>query len=126
MTRRRDVSAATRTRRWSLLAESVAPVCTIVGKTWTLHLEKLVKVDRAENLRMIAESVAFLRGEGKRVIYDAEHFFDGWRAEPRVRIACVTRRSRGRRRDGDAVRHERLLAALAGCGGDERGARGAR
>ena len=43
------------------LAECVAPVCTLVGKTWALHLEKLVKVDREENLRMIAESIAFLR-----------------------------------------------------------------
>ena len=89
MTRRRD-SSASADPALVLLAESVAPVCTIVGKTWTLHLEKLVKVDRAENLRMIAESVEFLRGEGKRVIYDAEHFFDGWRAEPEYAIACVT------------------------------------
>jgi 2-isopropylmalate synthase len=64
-------------------------VCTLVGKTWTLHLEKIVKVDRVENLRMIAESIAFLRGEGKRVIYDAEHYFDGWRAEPEYAIACI-------------------------------------
>jgi 2-isopropylmalate synthase len=89
MTRRRDAKAS-EDPALALLAESVAPVCTIVGKTWTLHLEKLVKVDRAENLRMIAESVEFLRGEGKRVIYDAEHFFDGWRAEPEYAIACVT------------------------------------
>jgi 2-isopropylmalate synthase len=89
MTRRRDVTAS-EDPALVLLAESVAPVCTIVGKTWTLHLEKLVKVDRPENLRMIAESVEFLRGQGKRVIYDAEHFFDGWRAEPEYAIACVT------------------------------------
>ena len=88
MTRRRDVSASA-DPALMLLAESVAPVCTIVGKTWTLHLEKLVKVDRAENLRMIADSVEFLRAQGKRVIYDAEHFFDGWRAEPDYAIACL-------------------------------------
>ncbi len=89
MTRRRDVSADN-DPALALLAESVAPVCTIVGKTWTLHLEKLVKVDRAENLRMIVESIEFLLSQGKRVIYDAEHFFDGWRAEPAYAIACVT------------------------------------
>ena len=89
MTRRRDTSAA-EDPALVLLAESVAPVCTLVGKTWTLHLEKIVKVDRAENLRMVAESIAFLRGEGKRVIYDAEHYFDGWRAEPEYAIACIT------------------------------------
>jgi 2-isopropylmalate synthase len=88
MTRRRDVRASA-DPALVLLAESVAPVCTIVGKTWTLHLEKLVKVDRAENLRMIADSVEFLRAQGKRVIYDAEHFFDGWRAEPDYALACL-------------------------------------
>jgi len=72
-----------------LLAECDAAVCTLVGKTWTLHLEKVVRVDRAENLRMIAESVAFLVGEGKRVIYDAEHFFDGWRADTAYARACL-------------------------------------
>jgi 2-isopropylmalate synthase len=89
MTRRRDTTASA-DPALVLIAESIAPVCTIVGKTWTLHLEKVVKVDRGENLRMIAESVAFLRGEGKRVIYDAEHYFDGWRAEPDYAIACIS------------------------------------
>jgi 2-isopropylmalate synthase len=46
-------------------------------------------VDRDENLRMIADSVAFLAGEDKRVIYDAEHFFDGWRADAAYTIACL-------------------------------------
>ncbi len=89
MTRRRD-SSASADAALVLLAASAVPVCTLVGKTWTLHLEKIVKVDRAENLAMIAESIAFLRGEGKRVIYDAEHYFDGWRAEPEYAIACIT------------------------------------
>jgi 2-isopropylmalate synthase len=88
MTRRRGSSAA-RDESLALLADSVAPVCTLVGKTWVLHLEKLVKVDREENLRMIAESIEFLRGQGKRVIYDAEHFFDGYRAEPVYARRCV-------------------------------------
>ena len=64
-------------------------MCTIVGKTWSLHLEKVVKVDREENLRMISESVAFLVGEGKRVIYDAEHFFDGFVDDPAYALSCV-------------------------------------
>jgi 2-isopropylmalate synthase len=88
MTRRRGVSAA-RDKALVLLADSVAPVCTLVGKTWVLHLEKLVKVDRDENLRMIAQSIAFLREQGKRVIYDAEHFFDGYRAEPEYALRCI-------------------------------------
>ena len=62
MTRRRGV-AAEEDAALRVLAESWTPVSTIVGKTWGLHLEKVVKVDRDENLRMIAESVAFLVGE---------------------------------------------------------------
>src|ERR1700733_13924187 len=77
MTRRRD-ARADEDPGLRVLAESGAPVCTIVGKTWSLHLEKVVKVDHEENLSMISESIAFLVGEGKRVIYDAEHFFDGY------------------------------------------------
>ena len=80
---------------------------TIVGKTWSLHLEKVVRVDRDENLRMIEDSVAFLVGQGKTVVYDAEHFFDGYFADPRLRAALPARRGRGRRGVGDAVRHER-------------------
>ena len=72
-----------------MLADCFAPVCTLVGKTWGLHLEKVVKVDREENLRMIAESVAFLVGQGKRVIYDAEHFFDGFADDPDYALRCL-------------------------------------
>jgi 2-isopropylmalate synthase len=72
-----------------VLAGSFAPVCTLVGKTWTLHLDKVVKVTRAENLAMIAESVAFLATQGKRVVYDAEHFFDGWRADRAYARDCL-------------------------------------
>jgi 2-isopropylmalate synthase len=88
MTRRRDVTAD-RDAALRVLAGCFAPVCTIVGKTWTLHLEKVVKVDRDENLRMIAESVAFLVGEGKRVVYDAEHFFDGFADDPAYALDCL-------------------------------------
>jgi len=72
-----------------VLADCFAPVCTLVGKTWTLHLEKVVRVDREENLRMIADSVGFLAGRGKRVVYDAEHFFDGWRADRDYALSCL-------------------------------------
>jgi 2-isopropylmalate synthase len=88
MTRRRDVRAQD-DPALQVLADSFAPVCTIVGKTWSLHLEKVVKVDRAENLRMIAESIAFLKGAGKRVLYDAEHFFDAFADDREYSLACV-------------------------------------
>jgi 2-isopropylmalate synthase len=88
MTRRRGVAAAD-DPALRVMAECFAPVCTLVGKTWSLHLEKVVRVDRAENLTMIADSVAFLAGAGKRVIYDAEHFFDGWRDDRDYAVECL-------------------------------------
>jgi 2-isopropylmalate synthase len=88
MTRRRDVKAE-EDEGLKLLAGSFAPVCTLVGKTWSLHLEKVTQVDPEENLRMIADSVAFLAGRGKRVIYDAEHFFDAFRDNPDYALRCL-------------------------------------
>jgi 2-isopropylmalate synthase len=88
MTRRRGVPAA-EDDGLRVLADCFAPVCTIVGKTWGLHLEKVVRVDRAENLAMIAESVAFLLQAGKRVVYDAEHFFDGYRDDAGYALDCL-------------------------------------
>ena len=86
------------------------PVCTVVGKTWSLHLEKVVKVGRDENLAMIAESVAFLIAQGKRVIYDAEHFFDGYRDDPAYALACLRAAAWRGRRERHGVRHERRVA----------------
>src|SRR5947209_5151467 len=88
MTRRRDV-AAEEDPALRVLAACFAPVCTLVGKTWGLHLEKVVKVDREENLRMIAESVEFLVSAGKRVVYDAEHFFDGFHDDREYALGCL-------------------------------------
>src|SRR2546421_1121041 len=88
MTRRRETTAS-EDAGLRVLADSFAPVCTLVGKTWSLHLEKVVRVSPEENLDMIGTSIAFLAGEGKRVIYDAEHFFDAWRAERDYALACL-------------------------------------
>ena len=88
LTHRRD-STADGDPALRLLADCFAPICTLVGKTWALHLEKVVHVEPEQNLRMIADSVGFLVDQGKRVIYDAEHFFDGWRDDPAYARACV-------------------------------------
>jgi 2-isopropylmalate synthase len=88
MTRRRD-RAAEEDRALRILVECFAPVVTLVGKTWALHLEKVTKVSREENLAMIADSVGFCREEGKRVIYDAEHFFDAFREDPVYALDCL-------------------------------------
>jgi 2-isopropylmalate synthase len=88
MTRRRGITAD-EDPALRLLAESFAPVCTLVGKTWRLHLDKVTKVDPDENLAMIGDSIAFLRRQGKRVVYDAEHFFDGFRDDPEYALRCL-------------------------------------
>jgi 2-isopropylmalate synthase len=64
-------------------------VATLVGKTWDLHIEKVTRVSREENLRMIEESVAFLVAAGKEVVYDAEHFFDAFEAHPGYALDCL-------------------------------------
>jgi len=88
MTRRRGVSAA-EDEGLAVLAECFAPVCTLVGKASILHVEKVVRVSREENRAMIAESVAFLREAGKRVLFDAEHFFDGFELDPGYALECL-------------------------------------
>jgi 2-isopropylmalate synthase len=88
MTRRRDTDAA-EDEALRLLATGFAPAVTLVGKTWGLHLEKVTKVSRDENLAMIRDSVAYLATAGKRVIYDAEHFFDGYSDDPGYALECL-------------------------------------
>ena len=88
MTRGKGVKADNDTNLRSMV-ECWAPVAAVVGKTWDLHVQKVLRVDRDENLRMIAESVGYLQKQGKRVIYDAEHFFDGYAAHPEYALACL-------------------------------------
>jgi 2-isopropylmalate synthase len=88
MTRRRGVSAEDDIGMLAL-RDSNAPVCTVVGKTWSLHVTEVLRVDEVENLAMIRDSVGFLAAEGREVIYDAEHFFDGWRADPEFALKTI-------------------------------------
>ena len=81
MTRRRGVRA-TDDPGMKALVESQAPVVTIVGKTSDFHVTEVLRVSLEENLAMIRETIAYLRSMGREVIYDAEHFFDGWKANP--------------------------------------------
>jgi 2-isopropylmalate synthase len=81
MTRRRGVKPADDPGMTALVAAK-APVVTIVGKTSDFHVTEVLRVSLEENLAMIRETVAFLREQGRAVIYDAEHFFDGWKANP--------------------------------------------
>ncbi|MCJ7739147.1 MAG: citramalate synthase [Anaerolineae bacterium] len=57
------------------------PTVTVVGKSWTLHVTDVLRTDLDENLRIIRESIEYLKAQGREVIYDAEHFFDGYAAD---------------------------------------------
>ncbi len=74
------------------LVQSKAPVVTIVGKTWDLHVDEVLRISRQENLDMIQESLAYVGsasdGEAE-AFYDAEHFFDGYRANPDYALQTV-------------------------------------
>jgi 2-isopropylmalate synthase len=88
MTRRKGVAAADDTCIKALL-ESQAPVVTLVGKTWDLHVRDVLNTTPEENLHMIADSVACCKRAGREVFYDAEHFFDGFRHNPRYALQTL-------------------------------------
>ena len=72
-----------------LLLDAGTPVATIVGKASVYQVDTVLGVSLEENLAMIADSVAFLKGAGREVMFDAEHFFDGFRADPDYALACL-------------------------------------
>jgi 2-isopropylmalate synthase len=88
MTRRKGVEAAQDTCIKALL-DAQAPVVTIVGKTWDLHVREVLGTTLEENLRMIADSVACCKQAGREVLYDAEHFFDGYRRNPEYALQTL-------------------------------------
>ena len=77
------------------LLDSQTPICTIFGKTWTLHVREVLLTTLEDNLRIIEQSVAYLKANGKRVIYDAEHFFDGYKADASYALETLCAAIRG-------------------------------
>jgi 2-isopropylmalate synthase len=71
------------------LLDSGAPVVTLVGKSWTLHVTEALRTSFDENLAMVADSVRHLVAAGRRVVFDAEHFFDGHAADPAYALAVA-------------------------------------
>ncbi len=71
------------------LISAQTPVVTIFGKTWDLHVTHVLQTTLPENLRMIRESISFLKAKGREVIYDAEHFFDGFKTDPAYAISTL-------------------------------------
>jgi len=71
------------------------PVCTIFGKAWDMHVTEVLRVSLEENLRMVEDSVSYLRRSDRRVIYDAEHFFDGYKSDPGYALETLRAAARG-------------------------------
>lgn len=81
MTHRKGIRPETDENLLALI-EAETPVVTIVGKGWDLHVKDVLETSLEDNLRMISDSIAFIKSQGREVIYDAEHFFDGYRSNP--------------------------------------------
>ena len=88
MTRKAGESAEDSQVLRDLLDAGTEVVC-LVGKAWDLHVTEALRTDLTEGVAMVRDSVAFLRGQGRRVFFDAEHFFDGYRADPAFAMAVV-------------------------------------
>lgn len=87
-TRRAGVKASEDPQLKTLL-ESGVPVATIVGKTWLLHVHEILRTTPEENLAMIEDSVRYLVANGREVIHDAEHFFDGYKDNPEYALRTL-------------------------------------
>jgi 2-isopropylmalate synthase len=93
-TRRAGARAAEDPQLKSLL-ESGMPVLTLVGKTWLLHVREILRTTPEENLAMIEDSIRFLVSEGREVVYDAEHFYDGYVDDPDYALRTLEAAERG-------------------------------
>jgi len=88
MTRRKNAEPANDTCLRALL-DAQSPVVTIVGKTWDMHVRDILGTSLDENVSMIADSVAYCKSQGREVFYDAEHFFDGYKANPEYALRTL-------------------------------------
>jgi 2-isopropylmalate synthase len=93
-TRRVGVAVEDDPNLQALLAADT-PVCTIFGKAWLLHVTEVLRTTADENLRLIEQSVVYLKAHGREVIFDAEHFFDGYHDDPAYAIETLRAARRG-------------------------------
>ncbi|PIU66812.1 MAG: citramalate synthase [Armatimonadetes bacterium CG07_land_8_20_14_0_80_40_9] len=91
-TRRPKISPERDLNLQNLLSAQTKTI-TIFGKSWDLHVIHALKVRLEENLAMIADSVEFLKAKGKEVIFDAEHFFDGYKGNPEYSLSSIKKAS---------------------------------
>jgi len=87
-TRRSGVRAAA-DRNLQLLLRTGAPVATVVGKTWDMHVREALRIPLNENLEIVNDTIAFLKKNFDEAIFDAEHFFDGYFHNPEYALACL-------------------------------------
>src|SRR5205823_8651601 len=88
-TRRAGVRAAD-DHNLALCLKAETAVVTIVGKTWDLHVRDDLRISKKANLEVIADSISYLQKRVDEVFFDAEHFFDGYRANPEYALECLT------------------------------------
>jgi 2-isopropylmalate synthase len=77
------------------MVASDAPAVAIFGKSWDFHVTDALKIPLDENIRMIEDSIKFLKKQGKEVIFDAEHFFDGYKANPKYALKSLKAAEKG-------------------------------
>ncbi|MEO0454245.1 MAG: citramalate synthase [Verrucomicrobiota bacterium] len=87
-TRRPNVNVA-EDQQIQLLLQAETPVITFFGKSWILHVKEVLRTTPEENLKMISDTVTYLKENGKEVIYDAEHFFDGYLDDEAYALQCL-------------------------------------
>ncbi len=87
-TRRAGISAEQDGNLLALIA-SEAPIVTLVGKTWDLHVTEVLETSLEENVLMISDSISYLKSQGREAHFDAEHFFDGYAANPDYAVQCL-------------------------------------
>ena len=93
-TRRKDTQVES-DQQIKLLIDAQTPVVTIFGKTWALHVTEVIDTTLEENLAMIRDSVRYLTEAGREVIYDAEHFFDGYKDNPEYALKTLEAAAEG-------------------------------
>jgi 2-isopropylmalate synthase len=92
---RRAGARASEDAQLRTLLDSGMPVMTLVGKTWTLHVTEILRTTLEENLAMIEDSARYLVSQGREVIHDAEHFFDGYKDNPDYALRTLEAALRG-------------------------------
>ncbi len=92
---RRPGIAAEHDENLRLILAAGTPTAAVFGKSWDLHVREALRTTLEENLRMIEDSVRYLKSQGLEVVYDAEHFFDGWKGNPDYALATLAAARRG-------------------------------